>query len=116
MTKTLKDYAKHDEDCDVHRCAFCGGWRPGRVQHDDCRCVGALYPQQKSCSCGLATLLSGEGESRREQDKDHGAGLIHHVASPLAETEPRLNEIEELRAEVARLTEALGAARTRCGT
>jgi hypothetical protein len=27
----------------------------------------------------------------REEEKDHGAGLIHQIASPLAETEPRPN-------------------------
>ena len=37
-----------------------------------------------------AALVSGEGESRRENTKeDHSAGLIHQVASPLAESEPR---------------------------
>ena len=45
----------------------------------------------RECADELTTLLSGEGESRREQEKDSGAGLIHQVAGPLAETEPRPN-------------------------
>jgi hypothetical protein len=34
------------------------------------------------------------GGAEREQESDHGAGLIHQVASPKAETEPRPNSEE----------------------
>ena len=37
-----------------------------------------------------SALLAG-AEAIRQQQKDHGAGLIHQVASPLAGTEPRLS-------------------------
>ena len=97
MTKTLADYRpQHDEDCLARVCTECSHpFHLGRcifnvavtngVQSCPCQSVTTY-----SCSCGLDALLSGEGESRRENTKeDHSAGLIHQVASPLAESEPR---------------------------
>jgi hypothetical protein len=60
-------------------------------------------PDPKSrCDCGettwgVSTLPAPPplvGGAEREQESDHGAGLIHQVASPKAETEPRPNSEE----------------------
>ena len=48
MIKTLKDYAKH---------------------FDTCPRLGKARSHPAICTCGLDTLLSGEGESRREQEE-----------------------------------------------
>lgn len=47
-TRTLKDYARHHEDCDANKCDDCGRWRS--------RCIGVFTP--KPCSCGLDHLLA----------------------------------------------------------
>jgi hypothetical protein len=46
--RTLRDYARHDEDCTTNQCGHCGRWRA--------KCEGVFAP--RSCSCGLDALLS----------------------------------------------------------
>jgi hypothetical protein len=46
--RTLRDYARHDEDCTTNQCGQCGRWRA--------KCEGVFAP--RSCSCGLDALLS----------------------------------------------------------
>ena len=79
MTKTLADYAKHDDHCASWITATDG---IGNVSNP-CR-----------CSCGLAALVSGEGESRREKEKLMRAPTTRESSASLTHattTEGRMN-------------------------
>ena len=95
MTRTLADYRpQHDEECTSNRCGTCN-----RVCHPDIspwhyEFTKAVTDVPKhvyragKCSCGLDALLSGEGESRREQEEnDSCAALLPADPSAAVQTE-----------------------------
>jgi len=86
ITRTLKDLAWVKKFIEYARYEL----QPGETQ------VGDQFPRQADADKAIrildALLVSGTpGEEQVKEENDHGAGLIHQVASPLAETEPRLS-------------------------
>lgn len=51
-TRTLKDYIRHDAECDWHMCAVCSGGST----FTGCRFEKGRHPRL-ACTCGLDALL-----------------------------------------------------------
>ena len=97
MTKTLKDYRpQHDEDCTIEKCSVCGHVR-GLCLYCQRGEVKQHGFTPSPCSCGLEALLSGEGESRRENtEKDSCAALLPADPSAAVTTETLPNDDTQL--------------------
>ena len=87
MIKTLKDYAKH---------------------FDTCPRLGKARSHPAICTCGLDALVSGEGESRREQEqsaKDNTSDLVYSSElGYVLKAEAAVETVDQLRAAVIELS------------
>ena len=91
---------QHMDDCAWYQCE-CGHPRVHHFDHGSC--FATIYAgnsvttcqcrsiRRRVCSCGLDDLVAllAVGGRAELESKDSCAGLIHQIASPLAETEPR---------------------------